>query len=95
MIRISKIIPKLIVKVGIDKIAHFFAGSTISLSVTLILCFAGSISNVVPYSILGTNVAVFCGISKEVLDAEFCIKDFLATMFGGIVAVIISLFSLL
>ena len=95
MIRISNIIPKLIVKVGIDKITHFFAGATIALSVTLILCFVGSISNVVPYSILGTNVSVICGVVKELCDSEFNKEDFLSTMFGGIIAVIISLFSLL
>lgn len=39
MIRINKIITKLIKNVGIDKITHFFAGATISLSVTLILFF--------------------------------------------------------
>ena len=88
-------ITKITEKVGIDKITHFFAGATVALSVTLILCFVGSVSNVVPYSILGTNVAVLCGIVKEILDTEFSIEDFLATMFGGILAVIISLFSLL
>ena len=95
MIRISKIIPKLIRKVGIDKITHFFAGATISLSVTLILCFVGSISNVILYSILGANVAVICGVVKELCDSEFSKADFLATMFGGIIAIVISLFSLL
>ena len=93
--RINKIIPKLIVKVGIDKIAHFFAGATIALSVTLILCFVGSISNVIPYSIIGTNVAVLSGLVKELCDSEFNKEDFLATMFGGIIAIAISLFSLL
>ena len=88
-------ITKITENVGIDKITHFFVGATIALSVTLILCFAGSISNVIPYSILGTNVAVFCGIIKELLDTEFSIKDFLATMFGGIMSIAISLFSLL
>ena len=88
-------ITKITEKVGIDKITHFFAGATIALSVTLILCLVGSISNVVPYSILGTNVAVLCGIIKELLDTEFSIEDFLATMFGGIVSIVISLFSLL
>ena len=82
-------------KVGIDKITHFFAGATIALSVTLILCFVGSISNVVPYSIIGTNVAIICGVVKELCDSEFNKEDFLATMFGGIVSVVISLFSLL
>ena len=95
MIRISKIILKLIGKVGIDKITHFFAGATIALSVTLILCFVGSISNVIPYSILGTNVSVLCGVVKELCDSEFNKEDFLATMFGGIMAIVISLFSLL
>lgn len=95
MIRISKIIPKLIGKVGIDKITHIFAGATIALSVTLILCFVGSISNVIPYSIIGTNVAVLCGLVKELCDSEFNKEDFLATMFGGIIAIVISLFSLL
>ena len=95
MIRISNIIPKLIWKVEIDKITHFFAGATIALSVTLILCFVGSISNVIPYSIIGTNVSVICGVVKELLDTEFSIEDFLATMFGGIIAIVISLFSLL
>ena len=95
MIIISKIIPKLIKKIGIDKITHFFAGATISLSVTLILCFVGSISNVVPYSIIGTNVAVICGVVKELCDSEFNKEDFLATMFGGIMSIAISLFSLL
>ena len=88
-------ITKITEKVGIDKITHFFAGATIALSVTLILCFVGSISNVITYSILGTNVSVLCGIIKEILDTEFNIKDFLATMFGGIIAIVISLFSLL
>ena len=82
-------------KVGIDKITHFFAGATIALSVTLILCFVGSISNVVPYSIIGTNIAVLCGVVKEILDTEFSIEDFLATMFGGIMSIAISLFSLI
>lgn len=95
MIRINNIIIKLIKKIGIDKIAHFFAGATIALSVTLILCFVGSISNVIPYSIIGTNVAVLCGVVKELCDSEFNKEDFLATMFGGIVSIAISLFSLL
>ena len=64
MIRINKIITKLIEKVGIDKITHFFAGATIALSVTLILCFVGNIYNVVPYSIIGTNGSVICSIVK-------------------------------
>ena len=95
MRKINKIIPKLIWKVGIDKVTHFFAGATIALSVTLILCFVGSISNVIPYSIIGTNVSVLCGIVKEICDSEFNKEDFLATMFGGIMAVMISLFSIL
>lgn len=95
MIRINEIITKLIKNVGIDKITHFFAGATIALSVTLILCLVGSISNVIPYSIIGTNVSVICGVVKEILDTEFSIEDFLATMFGGIIAIVISLFSLL
>lgn len=82
-------------KVGIDKITHFFAGATIALSVTLILCFVGSISNVIPYSIIGTNVSVICGVVKEIRDYEFNKEDFLATMFGGIIAIVISLFSIL
>ena len=95
MIRISKIIIKLIANVGTDKITHFFVGATIALSVTLILCFVGSISNVIPYSIIGTNVSVICGVVKELCDSEFNKADFLATMFGGIIAIVISLFSLL
>ena len=89
------LITRLIANIGIDKITHFFAGATIALSVTLILCFVGSISNVIPYSIIGTNVSVLCGLVKELCDSEFNKEDFLTTMFGGIVAVIISLFSLL
>ena len=95
MRKINKIIKRLIENVGIDKITHFFAGATIALSVTLILCFVGSISNVIPYSIIGTNVAVLCGLAKELCDSEFNKEDFLATMFGGIIAIVISLFSLL
>ena len=91
----KNIITKITENVGIDKITHFFAGATIALSVTLILCLVGSISNVVPYSIIGTNVSVLCGVAKEILDTEFSIEDFLATMFGGIIAIVISLFSLL
>ena len=85
----------MIVNIGTDKVTQFFAGATIALSVTLILCFAGSISNVIPYSIIGANVAVFCGVVKELCDSEFNKEDFLATMFGGIVSIVISLFSLL
>ena len=88
-------ITKIIKNVGIDKITHFFVGATIALSVTLILCFVGSISNVIPYSIIGTNISVLCGLVKELCDSKFNKEDFIATMFGGIVAVIISLFSLL
>ena len=95
LIRINNIIKRLIDNIGIDKITHFFAGATIALSVTLILCFVGSISNVIPYSILGTNVSVLCGVVKELCDSEFNKEDFLATMFGGIMAIVISLFSLL
>ena len=95
MIKINKIITKMIKKVGIDKITHFFAGATIALSVTLILCFVGSISKVIPYSIIGTNAAVICGVVKELCDSEFNKEDFIVTMFGGILSVIISLFSLL
>ena len=95
MIRISKIIIKLIANVGTDKITHFFAGATIALSVTLILCFVGSISNVILYSIIGTNVSVLCGVVKEICDSEFNKEDFLSTMFGGIIAIVISLFLLL
>ena len=88
-------ITKLTENAGIDKIAHFFVGATIALSVTLILCLVGDISNVIPYSIIGTNVSVLCGLVKELCDSEFNKEDFIATMFGGIMAVIISLFSLL
>ena len=91
----KNIIAKITDKVGIDKITHFFAGATIALTVTLILCFVGSISKVIPYSIIGTNVAVLCGIVKELCDSEFSKEDFLATMFGGIIAIVISLLSLL
>ena len=86
---------ELITKIGVDKITHFFAGATIALSVTLILCFVGSISNVILYSIIGTNVSVLCGLVKELCDSEFNKADFLATMFGGIIAIVITLFSLL
>ena len=88
-------ITKITGKVGIDKVTHFFAGATIALSVTLILCFVGNISYVIPYSIIGTNVSVICGVVKEFCDSEFNKEDFIATMFGGIMAVIISLISLL
>ena len=81
--------------VGIDKITHFFAGATIALSVTLILCLVGSISKVIPYSIIGTNVSVLCGVVKELCDSEFNKEDLLATMFGGILAIVLSLISLL
>ena len=86
---------ELITKIGVDKILHFSVGATIALSVTLILCFVGSISNVVPYSIIGTNVAVLCGLVKEFCDAKFSKEDFISTMFGGIISIAISLFSLL
>ena len=95
MRRISKIITKMIKNVGLDKVTHFFAGATIALSVTLILCLVGDISNVIPYSIIGTNVAVICGVVKEICDSEFNKEDFLATMFGGIISIVISLISLL
>ena len=55
----------------------------------------GSISNVILYSIIGTNVSVLCGLVKEICDSEFNKEDFLATMFGGIMSIAISLFSLL
>ena len=95
MIRINKIIKRLIENVGIDKITHFFAGATIALSVTLILRLVGSISNVVPHSIIGVNAAILCGIVKDLLDSEFDIKNTFATILGGITAVIILLISLL
>ena len=95
MIRINNIITRLIANIGLDKITHFFAGATIALSVTLILCFVGIISNVIPYSIIGTNVSVLCGLVKEICDYEFNKEDFIATMFGGIISIAISLFSLL
>ena len=85
----------MIENVGIDKITHFFVGATIALSVTLILCLVGSISKVIPYSIIGANISVLCGLVKEICDSEFNKEDFLATMFGGIIAIVISLISLL
>ncbi len=91
----NNFITKITDKVGIDKITHFFAGATIALSVTLVLCLVGSISNVVHYSIIGTSVAVLCGLVKEFGDSEFNKEDFLATTFGGIISIVISLFSLL
>lgn len=89
------IIKRLIANIGIDKVTHFFVGATIALSITLILCFVGSISKVIPYSILGTYVSVLCGLAKAMCDSEFNREDFLATMLGGIIAIVISLFSLL
>ena len=71
------------------------AGATIALSATLILCLVGSIYNVILYSIIGTNVSVLCGLVKEICDSEFNKEDFLATMFWGIVSIVITLFSLL
>ena len=77
-------ITKITEKVGIDKITHFFAGATIALSVTLILCFVESISKVIPYSILGTNVSVICGLVKELCDSEFNKTDFPGVLHGEI-----------
>lgn len=71
-------ITKITEKVGIDKITHFFAGATIALSVTLILLLVGSISNVIPYSILETDVSVICGVVKEICDLEFNKEYFLS-----------------
>ena len=71
-------ITKITENVGIDKITHFFAGATIALSVTLILCFVGSISKVIPYSILETDVSVICGVVKEICDLEFNKEYFLS-----------------
>ena len=57
-------ITKITEKVGIDKITHFFAGATIALSVTLILCFVESISKVIPYAIIEENVSVIYSIVR-------------------------------
>ena len=46
----------------------------------------------IPYSIIGTNVSVICGVVKELCDLEFNKEDFLATMFGGIMSIAISTF---
>ena len=91
----NNFITKITEKVGIDKITHFFVGATIALSVTLILCFVGNISNVIPYSIIGTLVSVLCGVVKELCDSEVNKEDFLATMFGGIMSIEISLILIL
>lgn len=90
-----KWLTKLIEKVGMDKVAHFFGGATLALAITLILCFIGTTESVVSYSVIGVNVALIIGVAKELLDSEFNIKDVFATTLGGILAVIISLFSLL
>lgn len=90
-----KWLTKLIEKVGMDKVAHFFGGATLSLTVTLILCFIGTAKCATSYSIIGVNAALIIGVAKELLDSEFNIKDVFATTLGGILAVIISLFSLL
>ena len=74
----KNLITKITEKVGIDKITHFFAGATIALSVTLILLLVGSISNVIPYSILETDVSVICGVVKEICDLEFKEEYFLS-----------------
>lgn len=71
-------ITKIIENVGIDKVTHFFVGAAIALSVTLILCFVGSISNVIPYSILETDVSIICGVVKEICDSGFNKDYFLA-----------------
>ena len=78
MRKINNIITKLIEKVGLDKITHLFAGATIALSVTLILCLVCSIFNVIPYSILETDASVICGVVKEICDSEFNKEYFLA-----------------
>lgn len=90
-----KWLTKLIEKVGMDKVAHFFGGATLALAITLILCFIGTTKSAVSYSVIGVNAALIIGIAKELLDSEFDIKDVFATTLGGILAVIISLFSLL
>lgn len=74
----KNLITKITEKVGIDKITHFSAGATIALSVTLILLLVGSISNVIPYSILETDVSVICGVVKEICDLEFNKEYFLS-----------------
>lgn len=94
-LRKMKWLTKLIEKVGMDKVAHFFGGATIALAITLILCFIGTTESAVSYSVIGVNAALIIGVAKELLDSEFNIKDMFATTLGGILAVIISLFSLL
>lgn len=90
-----KWLTKLIEKVGMDKVAHFFGGATLALTITLILCFIGTTKSAASYSVIGVNAALIIGVAKELLDSEFNIKDVFATVLGGILAVIISLFSLL
>ena len=94
-LRKMKWLTKLIEKVGMDKVAHFFGGATIALAITLILCFIGTTESAASYSVIGVNAALIIGVAKELLDSEFNIKDVFATVLGGILAVIISLFSLL
>ena len=47
------------------------------------------------YKYIYKNVSVLCGLVKELCDLDFNKEDFLATMFGGIMSIVISLFSLL
>ena len=94
-LRKMKWLTKLIEKVGMDKVAHFFGGATLALTITLILCFIGTTKSAASYSVIGVNAALIIGVAKELLDSEFNIKDVFATVLGGILAVIISLFSLL
>ena len=94
-LRKMKWLTKLIEKVGMDKVAHFFGGATLALAITLILCFIGTTKSAASYSVIGVNAALIIGVAKELLDSEFNIKDVFATVLGGILAVIISLFSLL
>ena len=88
-------ITKITEKVGIDKVAHFFGGATVALAITLILCFIGTTQSAASYSVIGVNAALIIGVVKELLDSDFNIKDVFVTTLGGMLAVVVSLFSLL
>lgn len=69
---------KLIQKVGIDKVAHFFVSAFIVLATSRFLHWAISVC-----------VGLAFGLAKELLDKDFNWKDLLADLAGVLAATLI------
>lgn len=78
---------------GTDRVLHFLVGAVLSFMFTNVSMLQDGVlgTSCIIFGLIGFAVAAFAGIVKElIIDSTFDWKDFVATLLGGILPVVVN-----